>query len=148
MPGAARRDAGLACGLFNTTQQISAALGVAVLSTLAAAQTRSLHPTGTGSAAALAAGYHLAFAVGTGLAVAAIIVAAVALGGRRLPAAPAPGRRYPPRHARPGSPLTSHQWRPSVRADHPDLRGRQPPQARLHDRPDRRIPRESSDQRS
>ena len=79
MPGATQRDAGLACGLFNTTQQISAALGVAVLSTLAAAQTRSLHPTGTGSAAALAAGYHLAFAVGTGLAVAAIIVAAVAL---------------------------------------------------------------------
>lgn len=79
MSGTTQRDAGLASGLFNTTQQIGAALGVAVLSTLAAAQTRSLHPTGTGSAAALAAGYHLAFATGTGLAAAAIIVAAVVL---------------------------------------------------------------------
>jgi MFS family permease len=79
MPGATQRDAGLASGLFNTTRQIGAALGVTVLSTLAAAQTRSLHPTGTGSAAALAAGYHLAFATGTALAAAAIIVAALVL---------------------------------------------------------------------
>src|SRR5262245_55252925 len=76
MSGATQRDAGLASGLFNTAQQIGAALGVAVLSTLAAAQASGLHATGTGSAAPLAAGYHVAFAIGTGLTVAAITVAA------------------------------------------------------------------------
>src|SRR5262249_36174618 len=55
MSGATQRDAGLASGLFNTAQQIGAALGVAVLSTLAAAQPSGLHATGTGSAAPLAA---------------------------------------------------------------------------------------------
>jgi len=87
MSGATPADAGLASGLFNTTQQIGAALGVAVLSTLAAAQARSLHATGVGGTAALAAGYHLAFAIGTGLAVAAIIVTA-AVFWRRTGSAP------------------------------------------------------------
>ena len=75
MSGATPDEAGLASGLFNTTQQIGAALGVAVLSTLAAAQASSLHASGTGSAA----GYRLAFTTGTGLAVAAIIVTATVL---------------------------------------------------------------------
>jgi EmrB/QacA subfamily drug resistance transporter len=79
MSGATPADAGLASGLFNTTQQIGAALGVAVLSTLAAAQTRSQHPAGPTTAAALAAGYHLAFATAAGLAGTAIVVAAVVL---------------------------------------------------------------------
>jgi len=79
MSGATPADAGLASGLFNTTQQIGAALGVAVLSTLAAAQTRSQHSAGANTAAALAAGYHLAFAVGAGLGGAAIVVAAAVL---------------------------------------------------------------------
>ena len=84
MSGVTQSDAGLASGLFNTTQQIGAALGVAVLSTLAAAQTRSLH---SASAAALASGYHLAFAVGAGLAGTAIVVAAAVLWPSRRPAA-------------------------------------------------------------
>ena len=46
MSGATPADAGLASGLFNTTQQIGAALGVAVLSTLAAAQTRGQYSAG------------------------------------------------------------------------------------------------------
>jgi EmrB/QacA subfamily drug resistance transporter len=79
MSGATPADAGLASGLFNTTQQIGAALGVAVLSTLAAAQTRGQHPAGRTTAAALAAGYHLAFATAAGLAGTAIVVAAVVL---------------------------------------------------------------------
>jgi MFS family permease len=79
MSGATPADAGLASGLFNTTQQIGAALGVAVLSTLAAAQTRSQHSAGANTAAALAAGYHLAFAVGAGLAGTALVVAAAVL---------------------------------------------------------------------
>jgi EmrB/QacA subfamily drug resistance transporter len=68
MSGATDKDAGLASGLFNTTQQIGAALGVAVLSAVAATQ----HSNGP-------AGYRLAFAVGAGLSGAAIVVAAAVL---------------------------------------------------------------------
>ncbi len=81
MSAATPGDAGLASGLFNTTQQIGAALGVAVLSSLAAARTASLHATGIGSAAGLTPGYRLAFAAGAGLSVAAVIVAATLLRG-------------------------------------------------------------------
>ncbi|MFJ6572351.1 DHA2 family efflux MFS transporter permease subunit [Streptomyces sp. NPDC091292] len=67
MSGADERDAGLASGLFNTTQQIGMAVGVAVLSTLAASRTESRVAAGTGAAEALTSGYHLAFGVGAGL---------------------------------------------------------------------------------
>jgi EmrB/QacA subfamily drug resistance transporter len=87
MSGATPADAGLASGLFNTTQQIGAALGVAVLSTLAAAQTRSQRSAGANSFTALAAGYHLAFAVGAGLGGAAIVVATALLWPSRRRAA-------------------------------------------------------------
>ncbi|GAA4673066.1 MFS transporter [Phytohabitans rumicis] len=75
MSGAGADDAGLASGLFNTTQQIGMATGVAVLSTLAASRTGTLLADGQSQPAALTGGYHLAFAVGTGLLVAAFIVA-------------------------------------------------------------------------
>ena len=88
MSGATEDDAGLSSGLFNTTQQAGAALGVAVLSTLAAGRTGSLLAAGTASAQALAAGYRLAFATGAALTVAAILVAATVL-RRTAPAAPA-----------------------------------------------------------
>ncbi|MEU7013108.1 MFS transporter [Streptomyces sp. NPDC046385] len=71
MSGAKEADAGLASGLFNTTQQIGMALGIAVLSTLAAARTEALTTAGRPTAEALTGGYHLAFAVGAGLLVAA-----------------------------------------------------------------------------
>jgi predicted MFS family arabinose efflux permease len=79
MSGATHSDAGVASGLFNTTQQLGAALGVAVLSTLAAARTASLQAAGLSSASALTSGYRLAFATGAGLAVAAVIVATILL---------------------------------------------------------------------
>ena len=75
MSGADEADAGLASGLFNTTQQIGMALGVAVLSTLAASRTESLTAAGRSTAEALTGGYHLAFAVGTALVLAALAVA-------------------------------------------------------------------------
>jgi len=90
MSGATQSDAGLASGLFNTTQQIGAALGVAVLSTLSAARTASLEAAGQGSAAALTSGYRLAFATGAGLTVAAVITAAMLL--RSGGAAPRPSK--------------------------------------------------------
>ncbi|MFF1355706.1 MFS transporter [Streptomyces sp. NPDC058297] len=79
MSGASEADAGLASGLFNTTQQIGMAVGVAVLSTIAASRTRSLTAHGATRAEALTSGYHLAFTVGTGLLVAAFVIAYVVL---------------------------------------------------------------------
>ncbi|GLX21894.1 MFS transporter [Streptomyces lavendulae] len=79
MSGADERDAGLASGLFNTTQQIGMALGVAVLSTLAASRTEALTAAGTARPEALTSGYHLAFATGAGLLLAATTVAATLL---------------------------------------------------------------------
>ncbi|WP_374778373.1 MFS transporter [Streptomyces sp. NBC_01310] len=90
MSGAKEEDAGLASGLFNTTQQIGMALGIAVLSTLAASRTESLTAAGRPASEALTGGYHLAFAVGAGLLLAALAVAFTVL--RRpqdAPAAPA-----------------------------------------------------------
>ncbi|MGW6397398.1 MFS transporter [Streptomyces sp. NPDC055134] len=86
MSGAGEADAGLASGLFNTTQQIGMAAGVAVLSTLAASRTRSLTAHGATRAEALTSGYHLAFTVGTGLLVAAFLIAYVVLRRPRTPA--------------------------------------------------------------
>jgi EmrB/QacA subfamily drug resistance transporter len=79
MSGASGEDAGLVSGLFNTTQQIGGAVGVAVLSTLATSRTGDLLAGGAGEAAALAGGYRLAFATGTGLLVAAFVAALVLL---------------------------------------------------------------------
>ncbi|MEU8674312.1 MFS transporter [Streptomyces sp. NPDC048560] len=83
MSGAGDEDAGLASGLFNTTQQIGMALGVAVLSTLAATRTDSLRAAGHTRAEALTGGYHLAFGIGTGLLVTAFAVTLLVL--RRRP---------------------------------------------------------------
>jgi len=86
-------DAGVVSGLFNTTQQIGAAVGVALLSTLAASHSSRLHHQGVAVAAALTSGYRLAFAVGAALSAAALIVAAVLL--RPRPARPAPAHPAP-----------------------------------------------------
>ncbi|MFJ8827360.1 MFS transporter [Streptomyces sp. NPDC102467] len=88
MSAAGEEDAGLASGLFNTTQQIGMALGVAVLSTLAASRTDSLLADGSSRAVALTDGYRLAFAVGAALIGAAFVVALLVL---RRPAPTKPG---------------------------------------------------------
>jgi EmrB/QacA subfamily drug resistance transporter len=63
----APEDAGLASGLFNTSQQVGGALGLAILSTLAASRTSSLLGSHHGRPDALVSGFHVAFAVGAGL---------------------------------------------------------------------------------
>ncbi|MEV1169195.1 DHA2 family efflux MFS transporter permease subunit [Nonomuraea sp. NPDC049784] len=88
MSGAKADDAGLASGLFNTTQQIGMALGVAVLSTLAASRTGVLLASGATEAAALTGGYRLAFTVSAGLLTAALLISLAVL--RRPAPAPAP----------------------------------------------------------
>jgi EmrB/QacA subfamily drug resistance transporter len=86
MSGATREDAGLASGLVNTAAQVGGALGLAVLATLSATRTASLHKSGKPEAVALTSGYHLAFLIGAGLMLVAIGVAATMLHSQALPA--------------------------------------------------------------
>jgi len=92
MSGVPDSAAGVASGLVNTTQQVGAALGVAVLSTLAAARTGHLLAAGRPAAAALTGGYHVAFATGAGLAAAALVLTAVMLRPADSASAPEPDR--------------------------------------------------------
>jgi EmrB/QacA subfamily drug resistance transporter len=96
MSGARPDDAGLVSGLFNTVQQIGMALGVAVLSTLAASRTEHLRADGRSEAAALTGGYHLAFTVSAALLVAAFLVGILVLRSPKAAAdAPAPVESVP-----------------------------------------------------
>src|ERR671936_5895 len=68
-------DAGLGSGITNVAQQISGALGLAVLSTVATNHTKSLLASHHGLTTSLISGYHLAFLVAAGATVAAILLA-------------------------------------------------------------------------
>ncbi|WP_461030781.1 MFS transporter, partial [Streptomyces sparsus] len=72
--GAAPGDAGLVSGLVNTSRTMGGSLGLAVLSTVAAART-----AGAESPAALAEGYALAFRSGAGILLAGVVLMIVTL---------------------------------------------------------------------
>jgi MFS family permease len=79
--GLADADQGLASGLFNTSQQIGGALGLAVLSTLATSRTAAAGGT---PSHALVVGFHWAFAVGALVILAALAVMVALLRKRHV----------------------------------------------------------------
>jgi EmrB/QacA subfamily drug resistance transporter len=77
LAGVAPSEAGLASGLFNTSQQIGGALGIAALSAVATSTTESAVASGTQVPAALTDGFEAAFIGGALVALAGILVALV-----------------------------------------------------------------------
>jgi len=79
MSDATEADAGLASGLINTTAQVGAALGLAVLATVSAIRHASSVQAGAPEAVAALDGYRLALLVAAALVLVAAVVTAVAL---------------------------------------------------------------------
>jgi EmrB/QacA subfamily drug resistance transporter len=74
LAGVPPREAGLASGLINTSQQIGGALGVAILTTVSTTRAENLIEGGTDQPQALTDGFSLAFWVAAGFALAAIVL--------------------------------------------------------------------------
>ena len=70
-------DAGLASGIVNASLQISAAIGIAALGTVAAQRTKVLTGEGQHQLLALTDGFHLAWAIGAGTVVVGALIAAM-----------------------------------------------------------------------
>jgi EmrB/QacA subfamily drug resistance transporter len=75
LAGVTERDAGVASGLIDTSQQLGGAIGIAVASTVAAARSRVLLGQGHAAAVALTGGFHWALWVSGLVALAAVPVA-------------------------------------------------------------------------
>jgi EmrB/QacA subfamily drug resistance transporter len=75
LAGVGPRDAGLASGLLNTSQQVGGAVGVAIASSVAVSRATHLLHKGSSQAAAFTHGYALAFWVVAGISAAGIVAA-------------------------------------------------------------------------
>jgi EmrB/QacA subfamily drug resistance transporter len=84
LQGIEARDAGVASGLINTSQQIGGALGVAALVTFANSRTGDALADGTSPAQAAVDGFTLAFGLASAMAVIGIIVTATLIRAGRV----------------------------------------------------------------
>jgi EmrB/QacA subfamily drug resistance transporter len=75
MSSATQRDAGLASGLVNTTAQVGAAVGLALLATLSSTRTGNVLGEGAAEKVALTEGYQLAYWVAAGLVAVGVLIA-------------------------------------------------------------------------
>jgi hypothetical protein len=86
LTGVRDRDAGLASGLINASQQIGGAIGIAITSTVAAAHTAHLLKAGHAVGGALTSGFHVAFLVSAAFAAAGAVLAMATVGRAAEPA--------------------------------------------------------------
>jgi EmrB/QacA subfamily drug resistance transporter len=89
MSGVEARDTGLASGVANVAVQMGAAVGVAVLASVSAADTTGLLSRGVLLDGALTSGYHLGFTIAAACVAMAAITAALVLRGPRAAVTPA-----------------------------------------------------------
>ena len=112
LAGVQPAEAGLASGLFNTSQQIGGALGIAALSTIATSTTTSDLSSGTAPAFALTNGFQDAFIAGAIVAFVGILVAVFVVSRSDLTRR---SRRSSPPSSRPPSHLEWAAGRPARR---------------------------------
>ncbi len=86
LAGIEAKEAGLASGLINTSQQIGGALGIAILSSVAVGHTGSAARAGDSVPVALTAGFHAAFWVGTAVAALGVLASIVLIRREELAA--------------------------------------------------------------
>jgi EmrB/QacA subfamily drug resistance transporter len=84
LAGTKPREAGLASGLINTSQQIGGAVGIALLSTIAVTTTEDELGTGTVAPVALTDGFVRAFWAGAAIAFVGVLVSVFMVRGRDL----------------------------------------------------------------
>jgi EmrB/QacA subfamily drug resistance transporter len=89
LAGIPAKQAGIASGLINTSQQIGGALGIAVLSSVAVAHTTSATKAGDAVPQALTSGFLAAFWGGAGVAAVGVVAALALIRRDELAAAPA-----------------------------------------------------------
>jgi EmrB/QacA subfamily drug resistance transporter len=94
LAGVEEREAGLASGLINTSQQVGGALGVAIAATVAFTHTGTLLKTGHSLAEAQTSGFSLGFWVLGAIGAASVVACLVFVRGRELEQVTEPAEAY------------------------------------------------------